>query len=101
MADLAEQLAGCTGFQWDAGNAGKNWRLHRVLDGEAEQAFFNRPVLVVGDDRHSDEERRFAALGRTDAGRKLAVVFTLRGTLIRVVSARDMSRRERRVYEGA
>ena len=58
-------------------------------------------MLVAADARHSGQEARYAALGRTTAGRWLAVVFTIRGTLIRVISARDMSRRERRVYEGA
>lgn len=101
MAALPDVLAHCTGFEWDDGNAGKNWQLHQVTAAEAEQAFFNRPVLVVADERHSDEEVRYAALGRTNAARRLAVVFTIRGTLVRVISARDMSRRERRVYEGA
>jgi hypothetical protein len=101
MAALSDLLAGCTGFEWDDGNAAKNWTLHRVAQTESEQVFFNRPVLVAADARHSGQEARYAALGRTTAGRWLAVVFTTRGTLIRVISARDMSRRERRVYEGA
>ncbi len=101
MAGFPDVLARCTGFEWDAGNAGKNWALHRVTGTECEQVFFNRPVLVAADARHSAAEARFAALGRTTAGRFLAVVFTVRGTLLRVISARDMSRRERRVYEGA
>lgn len=101
MAAFFEVLARCTGFEWDAGNAGKNWGLHRATQPESEQVFFNRPVLVAADDRHSGQEARYAALGRTNAGRHLAVVFTIRGTLVRVISARDMSRRERRMYEGA
>ena len=101
MAALSDVLSRCTGFEWDDGNAAKNWTLHRVAPTESEQVFFNRPVLVTTDERHSGQEARFAALGRTSAERHLAVVFTIRGTLIRVISARDMSRRERRVYEGA
>ena len=101
MAAFPDVLALCTGFQWDDGNAAKNWALHRVAWTECEQAFFNRPVLVTTDERHSGQEPRYAALGRTSAERHLAVVFTIRGTLVRVISARDMSRRERRVYEGA
>jgi uncharacterized protein len=101
MAAFPEVLARRTGFEWDDGNVGKNWELHRVSQTESEQAFFNRPVLVAADERHSDQEPRYAALGRTNAGGHLVVVFTARGTLIRVISARDMSRRERRVYEGA
>jgi uncharacterized protein len=94
-----DDLAHCTGFQWDAGNADKNWTLHQVSHGECEEVFFNRPLLVAPDTGHSQRERRYAALGRTSLARRLALVFTLRGTLISVISARDMSRRERRVYE--
>ena len=101
MAAFPDDLAHCSGFEWDAGNAEKNWELHRVARTESEQPFFNRPVLVTSAERHSSEETRYAALGQTNAGRLLAIVFTIRGTLISVISARDMSRRERRVYEGA
>jgi uncharacterized protein len=93
-----DELADCTGFEWDEGNAGKNWELHEVSRGEVEEIFFNRPLVVAPDAVHSRREPRFAALGRTEEGRRLSVVFTLRGTLIRVISARDMSRRERRIY---
>lgn len=99
MAGFPEILADCTGFQWDAGNADKNLVLHRVSQGETEQMFFNRPVLVAPDHAHSTREPRFAALGRTNANRLLAVVFTIRGARVRVISARDMSRRERKLYE--
>src|SRR5437764_372155 len=91
-----DDLAQCTGFQWDAGNADKNRDLHQVSQGECEQVFFNRPLLVAPDIEHSQREPRYAALGQTNAARRLAVVFTIRETLIRVISARDMSRRERR-----
>ena len=99
MAEFAEELAHCSGFDWDAGNAAKNWDLHQVTPAECEQAFFNRPILVAADERHSAEERRYAALGQRKAGRRLAMVFTIRGTLVRVISARNMSRRERRIDE--
>lgn len=91
----------CTGFEWDAGNSDQNWKLHRVSRTECEQVFFKRPILVVSDEGHSQREPRHAALGRTNAGRRLAVVFTVRGTLVRVISARDMSRRERSIYAQA
>lgn len=90
-------LAGCTGFDWDEGNLLKNWERHRVSASECEQVFFNQPFVTVGDVQHSKEEPRFYGLGQTDAGRRLFVVF-MRGTLIRVISARDMNRRERREY---
>ena len=89
-------LAACTGFHWDEGNAAKNWIKHSVSQGECEEVFFNTPLLVVVDQAHSRAESRHYALGQTDAGRGLFVVFTVRGDLIRVISARDMSRQERK-----
>ena len=101
MARFPDDLTQCTGFEWDAGNAEKNWELHQVSRAECEQVFFNRPLRVAPDERHSQQESRRAALGRTHAGRLLAVVFTVRRTLLRVISARDMSRVERSLYEQA
>ena len=93
-------FARITGFVWDRGNALKNDR-HGVTMLEAEQIFFFVPLIVTSDDRHSRTEPRFRALGQTLLGRRLAVIFTLRddGTLIRVISARDMHRKERAFYE--
>ncbi|NPA95963.1 MAG: BrnT family toxin [Thermodesulfobacteria bacterium] len=91
-------LLKCTGFEWDKGNKDKNWLKHRVTNSECEQIFFNRPLIVHFDERHSDTEDRFYALGHTDLGRMLFIVFTIRGTKIRVISARDMSRKERAIY---
>jgi uncharacterized DUF497 family protein len=90
-----------TGFDWDAGNARKSAEKHDVGQAEAEQVFFNEPLLIVPDARHSAEEQRIHALGRTDDRRVLHVTFTLRHneTKIRVISARDMSRKERTYYE--
>jgi uncharacterized DUF497 family protein len=96
-----DELFDATGFQWDDGNAGKNWDLHRVSQVECEALFFNRPLLVTPDETHSQREARYAALGQTNGGRRLSLILTTRGTLIRVISARDMSRRERTVYEQA
>lgn len=88
------------GFEWDEGNVNKNWESHRVSPHGAEQVFFNRPLIVADDEKHSGTERRYYVLGQTDNDRPLFVAFTLRGDLIRVISARDMSRRERKVYQG-
>ena len=90
-----------TGFDWDSGNARKGAEKHDVSQFEAEQLFFNAPLLLSADARHSQDETRIHALGKTDAGRRLHVTFTMRGggTLIRVISARDMHRKERAVYE--
>ncbi len=89
------------GFQWDAGNARKSQDKHGVSQGEAEQIFANEPLLLLTDDGHSEAEPRFHAFGRTNAGRLLQIAFTLRedGTLIRVISSRAMSRKERQRYE--
>lgn len=89
------------GFDWDAGNARKSEAKHGVSQTEAEQVFFNAPLLLAADPKHSETEPRFHALGRTNAGRWLHISFTLRfgGRKIRVISARDMHRKERIVYE--
>ena len=95
---LPEYFPDLTGFQWDAGNSEKNWLSHEVSQAEVEQGFFNRPVLVTHDIGHSRVEARHYVLGRSNAGRKLTIAFTIRGTLVRPIMARDMSRRERRLY---
>ncbi|MGA2607828.1 MAG: BrnT family toxin [Terriglobia bacterium] len=89
----------CTGFDWDTGNSDKNWTAHRVSDSECEEVFFSRPFVVRQDLQHSQEEPGGYALGQTDRSRGLFVVFTIRGKLIRVISARDMTRKERRIYQ--
>jgi uncharacterized DUF497 family protein len=89
------------GFQWDEGNDSKNWTRHGTSQTEAEQVFVNRPVVVVDDVAHSRAEARYFSFGRTDGGRLLTVVFTVRGRRLRVISARSMSRRERRQYAQA
>ena len=88
------------GFEWDRGNTLKNDK-HGVTMLEAEQIFFVAPLVVTSDEQHSKTEPRYRALGQTLLGRKLAVIFTLRTglTRIRVISARDMHRKERTVYE--
>lgn len=96
--DWAERLAKCEGFQWDRGNSQKIWDRHQVLPAECESIFFNQPLLVGDDLRHSTREEQFYALGRTDAGRLLFVVFTIRGRLVRPISVRDMSRKEREIF---
>lgn len=96
-------LTRITGFNWDAGNTRKSEEKHGVSMAEAEQVFFNTPLLLLEDTAHSDKELRLHALGKTDEGRVLHITFTLRkaGTLIRGISARDMHRKERMIYEQA
>ena len=98
MVDPLGLLAACAGFDWDRGNAVKVWIRHQVSPGECEEAFFNAPFLVAWDEKHSQKEPGFYGLGQTDADRGLFLVFTIRGEPVRVISARDMSRRERREY---
>jgi uncharacterized DUF497 family protein len=98
MGLLSEYFPDLTGFQWDAGNSEKNWLAHDVSQAETEQVFFNRPVLMMPDTAHSQAEVRHYILGSTNAGRRLTIVFTIRESLIRPIMARDMSRRERRLY---
>lgn len=101
MTEPLDELLACTGFQWDEANAEKNWIKHKVGWPECEEVFFATPLLVAIDEKHSGPEARFYGLGQTDERRLLFVVFTIRERLIRVISARDMSRRERRAYEQA
>lgn len=95
-------LANITDFDWDDGNTRKNDK-HGVSMAEAEQVFFNEPLLMIADTKHSHGEPRFHALGKTDEGRALHITFTLRnaGKKIRVISARDMHKKERTIYEQA
>jgi uncharacterized DUF497 family protein len=86
------------GFEWDNGNQQKNVK-HGVAPAEAEQVFLNEPLIVLDDLKHSDTEQRFHALGQTSEGRLLHITFTIRTSRIRVISARDMHRKERAIYE--
>ena len=90
-----------SGFDWDEGNIDKNWIKHKVSPAECEQSFFNRPLVLKEDATHSKTETRFYILGKTDLKRTLLIVFTVRNNLVRVISARDMSRKEREAYNNA
>ena len=91
------------GFEWDDGNSQKNQEKHGVTQGESEEIFFNEPLLIADDQKHSSHEMRFIALGKSNFGILLTAIFTLRKkqTLIRVISIRPMSKRERKYYEQA
>ncbi len=91
-------LSRVEGFDWDKGNIEKNWERHKVSFIECEEVFFNEPLIVQENEVHSRTENRYYALGRTNDERLLFIVFTIRRNKIRVISARDMSKRERRVY---
>lgn len=92
-------LQHCKGFDWDMANINKSWHKHGVTWQECEQVFFHRPILVRDDEKHSQDEQRFYALGRTDQSRRLMLVFTIREDFVRIISARDMSQKEKKIYE--
>lgn len=96
MTDLPN-LSYFEGFDWDRANVQKNWNRHEVSFYECEEVFFRDPVIIP-DTGHSDAEARFFAMGRTVRGRLLTIIFTVRENKIRVISARDMSRKERKAY---
>ena len=91
-------LENCEGFEWDGGNAHKNWHLNRVTDEECEAIFYNLPLIVAFDKLRKSTEKRFYTLGRTDSDGYLYVAFTIRNSLIRVISAREMNKSEERKY---
>lgn len=86
-------------FDWDQANIEKNWARHKVHYKEAEEIFFNKPLKIFPDKEHSKKEKRFLALGFTKSKRKLAIIFTIREQKIRVISVRDQSKKERKIYE--
>lgn len=96
MTDPLVPLLECTGFDWDEGNSEKNWIKQQVSRAECEELFFNEPLVVAPDERHSADEPRYYVLGQTDEGRRVFVVVTIRDKLIRVISARDMRKAKRR-----
>ncbi|MFQ5779323.1 MAG: BrnT family toxin [Nitrospiria bacterium] len=87
------------GFDWDEGNKNKSFQKHRISNSECEQIFFNEPLIILDDAKHSKKERRYAALGFTDENKKLTVIFTMRSNLIRIISARTINKKERAFYE--
>jgi len=99
--EILARIAQCDGFIWDAGNIFKAWMGHRVLPDECHEAFGNRARLTAVDMKHSDDEDRFFLYGQTAKGRLLTIVFTIRGNKIRVISPRDMNKRERTSYYAA
>ena len=92
-------LEGVIGFDWDDGNRYKNEKKHQVRSVECEEVFFSKPLLLFADKKHSQNENRYYVLGKTRKNRKLFIVFVVRNNKIRVISARDMSKKEREIYE--
>jgi len=86
-------------FEWDKWNIDKNWRKHKVSQKECEEIFFNKLLKIFPDEKHSKSEARFLALGRTKKERKLTIIFTIRESKIRTISARDQNKKEKEKYE--
>src|SRR3989338_4470708 len=87
-------------FAWDKGNLDKNFKKHGVTNKEAENVFENKPIFIFADEKHSTlKEKRYGAFGVTNQDRLLSVVFTVRNEYVRIITARNMSRKERRAYE--
>jgi len=87
------------GFDWNKGTINKNYRKHKVRNVECEEVYFNLPLIIADDPEHSEKELRYYVLGRTEENRYLFISFTIRKKLIRIISARDMNKRERKIYE--
>ena len=86
-------------FDWDKGNIDKNWKIHKVHDKEVEEIFFNKPLKIFPDIKHSDIEKRFVAFGVTNKKRQLTIIFTIRKKKLRIISAREQNKKERSKYE--
>lgn len=96
---MKKLLSDCEGFQWDEDNQNKIWLKHKVSKFECEEIFFNQPLIIGFDSKHSQSENRYFVLVRSDRNKFLFTVFTIRNKLIRVISSRDMNNKERRKYE--
>ena len=86
-------------FQWGKGNIEKNFKKHKITNKETEEIFFNKPLRIFADNKHSQIEERFEAFGITNNAKKLTIIFTVRDQEIRVISARIQNKKERREYE--
>lgn len=93
------KFPGPISFDWDESNIEKNWKKHKVHYREAEEVFSNRQLKLFEDIKHSQKENRLIALGSTNQNRLLYIIFTMRNQKIRIISARDQSKKERRLYE--
>lgn len=88
-----------TEFEWDEGNIDKSWKKHGITPIESEEIFFQKPLLLFPDTKHSAKESRFIALGRTKQGKQLVISYTMRKDKIRIISARMQNKKERNIYE--
>ncbi len=85
-------------FVWDKGNIDKNWQKHRVTNQECEEVFFDENKRILKDRLHSEKEARYILLGKTKKQRLLYIVFTIRKKKVRIISVRDINRKEVKLY---
>lgn len=95
MIKLADPIS----FEWDKGNIDKNLKKHKVANKESEEIFLNEPRFTIEDEKHSLTEKRYLIWGKTDKGRRLAAIYTIRNKKVRIISARDMNKKEKEAYE--
>ncbi|OGY15800.1 MAG: hypothetical protein A2784_01560 [Candidatus Chisholmbacteria bacterium RIFCSPHIGHO2_01_FULL_48_12] len=86
-------------FDWDKGNVDKSYQKHGIIPNEAEEVFLDEKAIIIRDIKHSQKEERLILLGETTGRKLLFIVFTLRGTKIRIISARKANEKEREQYE--
>lgn len=87
-------------FDWDKGNITKNLK-HGVQDKEAEEPFLDKNKAIYKDPLHSKTEERYILIGKTKKKRLLYTVFTMRSRKVRIISARDINKKEVKFYEKA
>lgn len=87
------------GFEWDNGNKGKNFLKHSIKDEECEEIFFDYKKKILTDKIHSGKEERHILIGKTKKQKLIFLVFTIRKNKIRVISARDLNKKEYKLYE--
>lgn len=90
-------------FDWHPGKAASNFRRHGIAFAQATTVFLDPLARSMPDEDHSDVEDRWVTIGQTEDGRLVVVVHTFRQrddqSLVRIISARDATRRERRIFE--
>lgn len=95
MVDLKK----ITGFEWDHGNLDKSYQKHGITPKEAEEVFLDKDIMILEDEKHSETENRFSAIGKSIEETILFLSFTLRKHKIRIISVRKGNKKERRLYE--
>lgn len=95
---LGFDLSKIEGFEWDAGNL-EHIQKHNVNYRECEEAFFNKPLVINEDEAHSQGEKRFRVYGKTNRGRLIFMIFTIRNNKVRVISCRDQNKKERKEFQ--